>query len=154
MSQKDLALNHFFPYQLAQLQAQVSQFIAQTYTGEFDLTKAEWRVLAVINNDNPLTAKKIGELTSLEKMPASRAIKKLIEKGLVSKENHRTDKRSSLLFPTPSGVAMYQELAPRVLELEQQLLSSLSDKERAVLESTLAKIQVQLDTLNIHTSKD
>lgn len=148
MSKAHLKLNSFFPYQLAQLQAQVSQYIAQSYTGEFSLSKAEWRILAVINNQSPLTAKEIGQLTSLEKMPASRAIKRLLEKELVTKQECDQDKRASLLSPTDEGKATFQALAPKALELEQQLLSELSMQEQQQLASTLAKLQQRISELS------
>ena len=127
---KNLNLTEFFPYQLTQLQAKVSDNIADIYTGKFDLSRQEWRVLAILGNGELLSAKQIGEKTNLEKMPASRAIAKMKSQGLLVKNTDKNDKRSSLLKLTEQGLAVYLQLVPMVLQREQELLSVLTRKEQ------------------------
>ena len=127
---KNLNLTEFFPYQLTQLQAKVSDNIADIYTGKFELSRQEWRVLAVLGNGELLSAKQIGEKTNLEKMPASRAIAKMKAQGLLVKNTDKTANRSSLLKLTEQGIAVYLQLVPMVLQREQELLSVLTRKEQ------------------------
>ncbi len=142
-----LNLDEFFPYQLTQLQALVSDSIAQIYTGKFNLSRQEWRILAVLANSQPLTAKQIGDKTNLEKMPASRAIKRMSDKSLVTKDENTQDKRSSLLCLTSKGVELYQALEPMVLQREQEVLSTLTRDEKATMQLILAKLTNQVTTL-------
>ena len=147
---KSLHLTEFFPYQLTQLQAKVSDNIAEIYTGKFELSRQEWRVLASLGNGELLSAKQIGEQTNLEKMPASRAITKMQTQGLLVKSTDRTDKRSSLLKLTEQGLSIYQQLIPMVLEREQELLSVLSAQEK----NQLAEIFEKLTLKTIKISQD
>jgi DNA-binding MarR family transcriptional regulator len=140
---KSLHLTEFFPYQLTQLQAKVSDNIAEIYTGRFELSRQEWRVLASLGNGELLSAKQIGEQTNLEKMPASRAITKMQTQGLLVKSTDKTDKRSSLLKLTEQGLSIYQQLIPLVLEREQELLSVLSVQETNQLTKIFEKLTLK-----------
>ena len=135
-----LDLNHFFPYQLSKLQARISDNIAQIYTGKFDLSKQEWRILAILSNQSPLTATQVATLTELDKMPASRAIAKMLSRQLIDKVQHKTDKRSTLLNLSTQGQQLIDQLAPMAKEKEQQLLSVLTHNEQDQLRTILAKL--------------
>jgi DNA-binding MarR family transcriptional regulator len=138
-----LNLAQFFPYQLAKLQAMVSDAIAEIYMGEFNLSKQEWRVLAILANESSLNAKEIGRKADLEKMPASRAIKKMVEGNLLEKVSNIKDKRSSLLKLTHDGEELYRQLAPLVKQREQELLSVLSSQELSTLNNAFTKLEKQ-----------
>jgi len=140
---KSLHLTEFFPYQLTQLQAKVSDNIAEIYAGRFELSRQEWRVLASLGNGELLSAKQISEQTNLEKMPASRAIAKMQTQGLLVKSTDKTDKRSSLLQLTELGLSIYQQLIPMVLEREQELLSVLSIQEKSQLNEIIEKLTLK-----------
>jgi DNA-binding MarR family transcriptional regulator len=140
---KSLHLSNFFPYQLTQLQVKVSDNIADIYTGRFQLSRQEWRVLASLGNGELLSAKQIGEQTNLEKMPASRAITRMQAQGLLVKNTDKSDKRSSLLKLTTQGLAIYQQLIPMVLAREQELLSVLSAEEKNQLANIIEKLTLK-----------
>ncbi|MBA6356680.1 MULTISPECIES: MarR family winged helix-turn-helix transcriptional regulator [unclassified Colwellia] len=140
---KSLHLTNFFPYQLTQLQVKVSDNIADIYTGRFELSRQEWRVLASLGNGELLSAKQVGEQTNLEKMPASRAITRMQAQGLLVKNTDKSDKRSSLLKLTTQGLAIYQQLIPMVLAREQELLSVLSAEEKNQLANIIEKLTLK-----------
>jgi len=142
-----LDMDHFFPYKLTQLQSSVSDSIAEIYTGHFELTRHEWRILAVLGTGKALSAKHIGSMINLEKMQTSRALAKMICKALIMKVEDKSDKRSSLLTLTSEGLGVYQQLAPMVLAREQDLLSILSDDERGQLKQIMDKLFVQSKTI-------
>ena len=138
-----LKLDDFFPYRLTHLQALVTDNIAQIYTGQFDLSRQQWRVLAVLGNNSPLSAKEISAQANLEKMPTSRAINGMLEQKLLDKMAHDGDKRSSLLTLTRKGQAIYQQLVPLALKREQELLSVLNEDEQAQLMIMFEKLAKQ-----------
>ena len=138
-----LKLDDFFPYRLTHLQALVTDNVAQIYTGQFDLSRQQWRVLAVLGNKSPLSAKEISEQANLEKMPTSRAINGMLEQKLLDKMAHDGDKRSSLLTLTRKGQAIYQQLVPLALKREQELLSVLNDNEQEQLMVMFEKLAKQ-----------
>ncbi|MGF1762109.1 MarR family winged helix-turn-helix transcriptional regulator [Aliivibrio kagoshimensis] len=140
--ERPLDIEHFFPYQLTQLQGIVSDCVAEIYTGEFDLTRDEWRVLAVLGSHNQLTAKALAPMINLEKMAISRAIKRMLANQLISKQADSVDKRAFQLSLTEKGVALRQQLIPKALVREQQLLSVLNEDEKSALNTILKKLTI------------
>jgi len=138
---KPLILNQFFPYRFAMLQQAISENIASVYTGEFDLSRHEWRVLAILGEQAGLSAKQITLLTNLEKMQISRAINSMRKSELIKEAVNEKDKRFTQLYLTDKGNDIYQILVPRVLNKEQELLDALSEEEQIKLNQLLVKLQ-------------
>lgn len=138
---ESLSLNQFFPYRFAMLQQAISENIASVYTGEFDLSRHEWRVLAILGEQSGLSAKQITLLTSLEKMQISRAINRMRANDLVKETINAKDKRFTQLYLTDKGKEIYLILVPRVLKKEQELLSVLSNDEQKDLNQLIDKLQ-------------
>lgn len=138
---ENLSLASFFPYRLAQLQGVISSSVAEVYAGRFNLTRQQWRVLAVLGDNIHKSAKTICSMTNLDKMQTSRAIAKMVEDGLLEKVTDKKDKRSALLSLTVQGRELYQQIVPLVLNREQQLLSSLSADEQQQLVVMMDKLQ-------------
>lgn len=147
MSNNQFALSNFFPYQLTHLQSLVSQSIAQVYQGEFDLSRQQWRVLAILATHAPINAKSIGTLANLEKMPTSRAIKGLLTQKLITRVDSQTDKRTQLLSLSPQGDALFKQLVPLVNQQEQALLSVLSAQEKQCLITAFEKLAKQSEKI-------
>jgi DNA-binding MarR family transcriptional regulator len=123
------------------LQQMISENIASVYTGEFDLSRHEWRVLAILGEQTGLSAKHISQLTSLEKMQISRAINRMKSNDLIYDAIDKNDKRFTLLFLTNKGQRIYHILVPRVLAREKDLLKALSMEEQQALNQLLDKLQ-------------
>jgi DNA-binding MarR family transcriptional regulator len=143
----NLHLPAFIPYQLTQLQACVSDTIAEIYSGRFDLSRQEWRVMAALGNGEELTAKHIGLQSNLEKMPASRAIAKMLTQKLIAKAPNSHDKRSALLKLTARGISVYQQLVPMALAREEELLAVFSENERTEFNRMVSKLTAHAQSL-------
>ncbi|PAJ72780.1 hypothetical protein CJF42_19450 [Pseudoalteromonas sp. NBT06-2] len=137
---KPLILNKFFPYRFSILQQAISENIASVYTGEFDLSRHEWRILAILGEQSGLSAKQITLLTSLEKMQISRAINSMRSNELIKETVNIKDKRFTQLYLTDKGQKIYQILVPRVLNKEKELLTALSKDEQKKLNQLLDKL--------------
>ncbi|WP_286233510.1 MarR family winged helix-turn-helix transcriptional regulator [Thalassotalea sediminis] len=147
MNTNQFTLTSFFPYQLARLQMLVSQSIAQVYQGEFELSRQQWRVLAILATHAPINAKQVGLHADLDKMPTSRAIKGLIAQKLVNKKQDKDDKRVHLLSLSKTGINLFERLIPIVKQQEQALLSVLSDEEKMSLDNAMKKLVMQSERL-------
>ena len=80
-----------------------------------------------------------------EKMPhemsnATRVIDKLIEKGMAYKIISTSNRRKIELFITEKGIKILESLYPIIENIENQLLSQLSDTEEHQLYKFLIKI--------------
>ena len=146
-----LDLERLVPYRLSVLSNKVSGAIAGEYHRRFGLAITEWRVMAVLGRFPGLSAREVTERTAMDKVAVSRAVARLLERSLIQREIHGDDRRRSVLTLSEDGFRVYDEVAPMVLECERQLLSPLSDEERAQLDRLIEKLGKEgLKRMNEH----
>ena len=133
-------LETFFPYRLSVLNEQVSRSLAALYADRFDLTPPEWRAIAGQAGLQALSANGICSRTNLDKVRVTRAIARMIEAGLVSRQEDATDRRYVSLTLTDQGMAVYRQILPLVQAREAEILAVLSPDERASLDTILRKL--------------
>jgi len=136
-----LRLDKFLPYQLSVTSNAVSSAIARTYEVLFGLRVPEWRLIAVLAEQEGVTQQALVARTEMDKMTVSRAAQALVTRGLVTRVPHGSDKRSHALALSEEGRALYAQIAPKALELEEKLLKELGAREIAQLKATLAKLK-------------
>ncbi|MGB0834889.1 MAG: MarR family winged helix-turn-helix transcriptional regulator [Psychrobium sp.] len=141
-----LDLENFFPYQFSILAQQMSEYIAQIYRQQYGLSRFEWRALAALAQQSDITAKDIMQITRLDKMQVSRAIAKLSDSGYVTQTASKTDRRSSTLSLSKEGQALYEEIVPKVLAQEQELLKHLTPEQRKCFTETTKVLSSKLDS--------
>jgi DNA-binding MarR family transcriptional regulator len=115
--------------------------VARAYQARFGLTIWEWRVIAVLGEGVPTTAQALCEATAMDKVTVSRAVRSLVDRGLISRRENETDRRSNLLCLTADGESVYGEVAPVTLGAERDLLEGMSDEEIALLIQLLARLK-------------
>ena len=135
-----LELEQFVPYRLSVLSNRVSQSIASAYATRFGLAVTEWRVIAVLGRYPELSATAVAERTAMDKVAVSRAVARLLARGLLRRDLHGDDRRRSVLALSVAGHAVYDEVVPLALGYERELLSPLDAAERVVLVHLLAKL--------------
>ncbi|BDX00236.1 MarR family winged helix-turn-helix transcriptional regulator [Maricaulis maris] len=135
-----LSLRDYLPYRLAVTSNQVSRLIARAYQDRFGLTIWEWRVIALLGEAEPMTAQALSDIAAMDKVSVSRAVKTLVERGLVVQAERESDRRSRDLHLTEAGRRTYREITPVALDAEADLLTGLDDAE-------IAKLAQMLDVL-------
>ena len=139
-----LELERFLPYRLSVLSNRISQTIASAYAARFGIGVTEWRVIAVLGRYSGLSANEVAERTAMDKVAVSRAVARLLERGLLQREAHGDDRRRSVLELSEAGYGVYDEVVPLALGFERQLLSPLDAIERATLDALLSKLDAGL----------
>ncbi|MCY7354719.1 MAG: MarR family winged helix-turn-helix transcriptional regulator [Lysobacter sp.] len=139
-----LELERFLPYRLSVLSNRISQTIASAYAARFGIGVTEWRVIAVLGRYCGLSANEVAERTAMDKVAVSRAVARLLERGLLQREPHGDDRRRSVLELSEAGYGVYDEVVPLALGFERQLLSPLDASERAMLDTLLSKLDAGL----------
>ena len=125
-----LDLDSFMPYQLNLLAHLVSRGIASIYEDRHGLTAAQWRVMAAVAERPGITARKVVEMTPMDKVSVSRAVAALCDAELVQRQASKTDGRLALLSLTAEGARIYQHVCPKALAYSNLLQQSLSQNER------------------------
>ena len=135
-----LDLERFVPYQLSVLSNVVSKEIAQAYGERFGLAVTEWRIIAVLGRFPGMSAVGVAERSAMDKVAVSRAVARLLERGLLHRETHGDDRRRSVLELSDAGRAVYAEVAPLALAYERDLLSPLTGDERVQFSRMLDRL--------------
>jgi DNA-binding MarR family transcriptional regulator len=148
-----LDLFKFVPFRLNRLAAEVSSALSSEYQARYGLDIPEWRVLATLGfRNDACSAQYIAYCTRTHKSTISRAVTALMDRQLVERVENEDDRREYRLRLTRKGNALYEELIPRLLRREQEILSCLSAQERRDFAALLGKIEKSLDL--VQTSKE
>ena len=148
-----LDLFRFVPFRLNRLAAEVSAALSSEYQQRYGLDIPEWRVLATLGFRNEAcSAQYIAHCTRTHKSTISRAVTALLRRQLIERVENEDDRREYRLRMTRKGKALYEELIPRLLRKEQEILSCLSAQERKDFALMLGKIEKSLDL--VQTSKE
>jgi len=141
-------LERFLPYRLIRLSHAISRGIAASYQQEFGLSIAEWRVLAVIARFPGSSASELGEHTGMDKVSMHRAVRALQQRQLIASDQSARDRRRQHLRLSHAGLSLHDQIAPRALAFEQQLLAALDSEDQALLHALLDRLQLSIQRLN------
>lgn len=142
-----LKLDEFLPYRLSIASNAVSDAVATAYRTLFGLRIPEWRLVAVLAEDGAMSQQALGGRTRMDKVTVSRAAIALVDRGLVAREANPNDQRSHLLTLSPAGWALYEQVAPKALELERRVFAEFSDAERQRLRTMLERLEAAAGVL-------
>ncbi|GGB37159.1 hypothetical protein GCM10011316_06570 [Roseibium aquae] len=137
-------LQSFFPYLVRVFYSDVTSALASIYTQDHGLTPSEWRTMAILGEHGRMPATEIVERSSMDKVSVSRSVKKMHDRGLLEKADHAQDGRSSLLFLSAAGRAAYRDIVPKVLAVEQKMLTGISEEEFRMFLSVMRKVRDNL----------
>ena len=143
-----LDLFKFVPFRLNRLAAEVSAALSSEYRERYGLDIPEWRVLATLGfRDEACSAQYIAQCTRTHKSTISRAVTTLMDRGLIERVANADDRREFRLRLTTRGRALYEELIPRLLRKERDIMACLSAQERKEFAALLGKIERSLDLM-------
>jgi DNA-binding MarR family transcriptional regulator len=148
-----LDLLEFMPFRLSRLAAEVSTALAKEYRERYGIDVPEWRVIATLGyRQTPCSAQFISQCTRTHKSTISRAVTTLLKSNVIERVENEDDRREFNLRLTRKGRKFYEELFPRLLRKEQEILSCLSAQECKDFSRALGKIEKSLDL--VQTSKE
>ena len=132
-----LKLEQFLPYRLNVVASLVSQALSRIYADRYGIGVPEWRVLVTLGQFGVMTGKSIGAHSHMHKTKVSRAVALLEKRRLLVRRANRADMRESFLSLTPSGRAMYEDLAPHAIEFAHRLTEMLAPDDHAAFDRAL-----------------
>jgi DNA-binding MarR family transcriptional regulator len=150
-----LDLLKFVPFQLNRLAAEVSSALSAEYATRYGLDIPEWRVLATLGfRHEPCSAQYVADCTRTHKSTISRAVTSLLKRQIIERVANANDRREFRLQLTAKGAELYEELIPRLLRREQEILSCLSAQDRRDFARLLGKIEASLDLVQTSEEAD
>lgn len=150
----DFALEAFLPYRLSVVTNRASRLFARRYSEAYGLSIPEWRVLAVVGRFGGLSATGVAERTAMDKVKVSRAVRALLDRGLLAREEDAADRRVQRLAMTPAGRALHAGIVPEARALEAELLAGLDPAERLALHAMLGRLDARLREMGAPAAAD
>lgn len=114
----------------------------------YQLTEQQWRVLRVIWNSRNVTSSHLSERTLLSPPSLVSIIDRLEKKGLVSRVRSVDDRRQVYVVATAEGRSLQADVTPGVVDIQNRIRATVSDREWAAMEKTLAKITAGMQSID------
>jgi DNA-binding MarR family transcriptional regulator len=135
-----LDLDRFLPYLVNVLASRLSRELAGVYEARFGISIPEWRVIAHLSQNRNVSVREIHERVDMDKAKVSRAAARLETIGVIEKKVNGEDRRLVELRLTKKGRKMFAEIEPLALAYEREVLSALSQNERATFRAVVDKL--------------
>lgn len=115
--------------------------------GRFNITRREWRLLAIAVQYDRLTSTQMTHAVGLDAPRTSRAVGALCNKGLLERSRDSVDARTVHISVTQQGLRLYQEIMPMVVSLNDVIFQDLDAGELQALGSMLDRIARRADQM-------
>ncbi len=106
----------------------------------YNLTQLQYILLCALEEHGPIDQITLGGHTALDRNTVAVVVRKLEERGLVTRRRNPEDRRSMLVTLTEEGECLRHDAEPQVAEVQDEILAPLSESEREVLCRLLARI--------------
>lgn len=147
-----MKLQNFLPYQLSVLSNKVSAGIAKFYREQYGISVAQWRVLVLLSDISKQTAKELIHKSQMDKVRVSRTMKSLLSKKLIDEKTCNEDARARRYKLTRLGQHLINEVTPKALAFENELISSMSESEIKAFQKGIDVLNKQVDNIILKNS--
>lgn len=110
----------------------------------YELSHAQFVIMAILRwsygQKEEVAQIDIIERSKLDKMTVSKAVKKLVQRKLVERAEHKEDSRAKTVFLTPSGIALIEQVVPLVEGIDAAFFGSLGKREEKELLAILQRL--------------
>jgi DNA-binding MarR family transcriptional regulator len=107
---------------------------------EVDLTPTQFTALVKVVEHGQVTQNLLGRLAAMDPATIQGVVRRLIDRGLVARADDPLDRRTIVLAPTDTGLALAGRAVIAARRITEATLEPLSADERVVLSSLLHKI--------------
>lgn len=142
-----LDLEHFLPYRLSVLSNRISQGIAAAYRNRFDLSVTEWRAIAIVGRYPGISATGVAQRSAMDKVAVSRAVKNLLARQLLERQDNDSDRRAKHLHLSPAGRDIHDRIVPAARAYERRLIDALEPADREALDRVIRRLADAADPL-------
>jgi MarR family transcriptional regulator, temperature-dependent positive regulator of motility len=120
-------------------QIAVAVFLAEVGEAGFDLTPVQYAALAAIRANSGLDQATLAGLIAYDRTTITGVIDRLVQKGLVVRQESSRDRRARELTITDEGRRTLRAITPAVEAAQRTMVRGLTQKETAELMRLLRK---------------
>ena len=134
-------LENFLPYRILEVAQGISRRIGKVLHEEWDMSMAEWQVLASLARDGAVSVREIEPRTLLDTVAVSRAAKRLTDRKFIKRDVNKQDKRLIVLKTTKKGRDVASEIGHTVMDMEVEFLKGMNVQDRIRLSQLLKSLR-------------
>jgi len=108
--------------------------------GAGDLTKQQFTVLAALENNEGASQTALVELTGIDRSTLAEMVRRMLERGLLSRERTEEDARANAVAITGNGRRALKGARTAAERAERRLIDALPPSERAKFVKSLSTI--------------
>ena len=133
--------NLWLPYRLWLISEAVQDELEVYLREHFGLTRANWRIISTLSFNKLMSATQLAVWTNLDQTRVSQCMAQLAKEGLITRTINVTDRRKIRIRNTLKGDRLVARVMSKAIELEDELLSQLTEKEQTGLITALRKLE-------------
>lgn len=134
-------------YRLHRIQGTAGRLVVHLCESTFGITRREWRVLSVLTEQEGVSSSVLAAHALLDRARTSRALTSLAAKKLITRQPRPSDRREVHVFLTDEGRRVYEQILPRVMVINRELVSGLSALQRQQLDGLVNALQTQAERM-------
>ena len=140
-----LPSEYFLPHRIQMLARMIDRETGRDLQAHFNLTVADWRVLAMTGTAGSASAAEICIAFEVDRAEVSRAVERLVKAGLIQREAYPRHRSKKKLSPTEKGWAIFQAAVKRREEYFGRIMQDLSTEDRQALDHMLRSVALRVD---------
>lgn len=148
------SLDELLNYRLLKLFALSGAPVVRLLEGRYGIARREWRLLALLALHGVLSPSALAHEAGLDRPRTSRAIGSLVAKELVQRQAQPGDHRRAQVTLSPAGQALFDEVFPQVVQINQQVVSVLDASTLATLDRALQALTAAASQVNAQAVRD
>lgn len=113
----------------------------RTIVAKSGLTEQQWRILCVLDEQGPMDATRLADECSLLLPSQTRIVQALVEKGLVTRHQDRSDRRRFTLMITPAGADVIMSHEEDLRVFSERIETRLGHKRLSKLMELLEELE-------------
>lgn len=133
------ALHSVLGYQLAQATVVADAVFDTQVAGVHDLRKVEYTTLALVEQNEGLTAAQLAAALAFTAPNMAAWIERLVKRGLIEREPHARDRRAMHIRLTKAGRTLVRQATEAISQGEAAAFAGMSLAERLMLVELLHK---------------
>lgn len=118
------------------------------YRTHFNLGMSEWRAMMAVGTREESIVREVAEMADIDHAAASKSVRLLAQRGLVSIEQTSRRGRAAIVRMTPLGQETYVQLRDAALRRQERLVSAFTPKEIDTLWDLLRRVEQQVPYMN------
>lgn len=142
------SVNEFLAAYIMGVANRLANGASHHYRAHFNLGMPEWRAMMAIGAGDELIVREVAEMADLDYASASKSVRVLEERGLVTVEQTTRRGRAAIVRLTPEGAQTYKRLRTSARRRNARLVSGFSPQEVETLWSLLRRVEQQVPHMN------